>query len=532
MERHLWWQKGIIYQVYPASFMDSNGDGFGDLEGILSRLDYLHWLGVDALWISPIYPSPMVDLGYDISDYTDIHPMFGPMADFDRLLAACHERKMKLILDFVPNHTSDQHPWFQQSRSSRDNPRRDWYVWKSPAPAGGPPNNWLSTFGHGAWEWDAGTGQYYYHAFFPQQPDLNWRNPQVQEAMLSIMRFWLRKGVDGFRVDVMWHLMKDRYFRDNPPNPDYVPGMLPSKQFIETYSADQPEVQDIVTMMRAVIDDFDERLLIGEVYLTVDELIDYYGRQESLGAHLPYNFQLIVLPWHAMSINVAINKYEGSLPEFAWPNWVLGNHDKDRIATRVGPEQARVAALLLLTLRGTPTIYYGEEIGMRNVAVPPERVRDPIEKMFPGQGHGRDPQRSPMQWNAGPQAGFSPVEPWLPVAEDYRQVNVEKQKHDEASMLTLYRRLIEMRRNEPALRVGRYRPAGVQGDVFGFFREYGETRFLVVVNLGHEEGQLTLPSHLRTEGEVVMDTHADQIGRSINSEIPIAGDEGLIARVR
>jgi alpha-glucosidase len=454
------------------------------------------------------------------------------MEDFDRLLAACHERKMKVILDFVPNHSSDQHPWFQQSRSSRDHPKRDWYIWKSAAPSGGPPNNWLSTFGNDAWEWDQATGQYYYHAFFRQQPDLNWRNPEVQEAMLSVMRFWLRKGVDGFRVDVMWHLMKDRYFRDNPPNPEYTVGMLPSKRFIETYSADQPEVQDIVSMMRTVIDDFDERLLIGEVYLTVDELIEYYGCQESLGAHLPYNFQLIVLPWNALSIYVAINKYEGSLPEFAWPNWVLGNHDKDRIATRVGPAQARVAALLLLTLRGTPTIYYGEELGMRNVPVPAERVHDPIEKIFPGQGHGRDPQRGPMQWDAGSQAGFSSVEPWLPVAEDYRQVNVEKQKQDDDSMLTLYRRLIHLRQSEPALRVGRYRPAGVQGNVFAFFREYGETRFLIAVNLGHEKGTVILPDHLRTDGHVVMGTHMDRIGRTVTSEVRMAGDEGMIARVR
>jgi alpha-glucosidase len=532
VERHLWWQKGIIYQVYPASFMDSNGDGFGDLAGITDRLDYLHWLGVDALWISPIYPSPMVDLGYDISDYRNIHPAFGAMPDFDRLLGACHKRKMKLILDFVPNHTSDRHPWFQESRSSRDNPRRDWYIWRSPDAAGRPPNNWLSNFGEGAWEWDPATGQYYYHAFYRAQPDLNWRNPQVQEAMLSVMRFWLRKGVDGFRVDVMWHLIKDRYFRDNPPNPDYSSDMLPSKQFIETYSADQADVLDIVTMMRAVIDDFDQRLLIGEVYLSVDELIDYYGRQQSLGAHLPYNFQLIVLPWKAANIYVAINKYEGSLPEFAWPNWVLGNHDKDRIATRIGPEQARVAALLLLTLRGTPTIYYGEEIGMRNVVVPPERVRDPVEKMFPGQGYGRDPQRAPMQWDSSPHAGFSSVEPWLPMAEDCREVNVENQKRDENSMLMFYHRLIHLRQNEPALRVGRYRPACVCGNVFGFFREYGETRFLIAVNLGHEEGRMILPGHLRTQGEVVMDTHPDRIGRAIGDEIDMAGDEGLIAAVR
>ncbi len=532
MDRALWWQKGIIYQVYPASFQDTNGDGYGDLPGICSRLDYLQWLGIDAIWISPIYPSPMVDMGYDISDWRGIHPMFGTMDDFDRLLAACHECGIRVILDFVPNHTSDQHPWFQQSRSSRDDPRRNWYIWKSPAPGGGPPNNWLSTFGEDAWEWDEATGQYYYHAFFRQQPDLNWRNPEVQEAMLDIMRFWLDKGVDGFRVDVMWHLMKDRFFRDNPPNPDYRPEqMIPSKQFLEVYSADQPEVLDVVTLMRSVVDEYRERLLIGEVYLSVDELMEFYGRQEILGAHLPYNFQLVVLPWKAMDIYAAINKYEGSLPDFAWPNWVLGNHDKSRIATRVGPAQARVAAILLFTLRGTSTIYYGDEIGMHDVDVPPKARRDPIERMFPSRGFHRDPQRAPMQWSAEPCAGFCPANPWLPMADDYEQVNVQRQKQDENSMLMFYHRLIHLRQSEPALRIGRYRPAGVQGNVFAFFREYGEKGFLVAVNLGHEHGTLTLPPRLRCRAEVVVSTHPERTSRRIAEEIPLAADEGFIALV-
>lgn len=532
MDTALWWQKGIIYQVYPASFQDTNADGYGDLPGIADRLDYLQWLGVDAIWLSPIYPSPMVDMGYDISDWRGIHPMFGTMDDFDRLLAACHDRRIRLILDFVPNHTSDRHPWFQESRSSRDNPRRDWYIWKSPAPDGGPPNNWLSTFGEGAWEWDEPTGQYYYHAFFKQQPDLNWRNVEVQEAMLDVMRFWLNKGVDGFRVDVMWHLMKDEFFRDNPPNPDYRPDeMLPAKQLIEVYSADQPEVLDVVTLMRSVIDEYDERLLIGEVYLSVDELMEYYGHQQILGAHLPYNFQLVVLPWKAMDIYVAINKYEGSLPRFAWPNWVLGNHDKSRIATRVGPEQARVAALLLLTLRGTPTLYYGDEIGMQDVQVPSAKRQDPIERLFPNRGFNRDPQRSPMQWSDGVHAGFSPAEPWLPTADDCGRVNVERQRQDENSMLMFARRLIRLRQSEPALRLGRYRPAGVQGDVFAFFREHGQSRFLVAVNLGHERGRIVLPPRLDCRADVVISTHPEHIGRTVTGDIPLAADEGIIAAV-
>src|SRR5690606_37530446 len=307
------------------------------------------------------YPSPMADFGYDVSDYTAIHPLFGSMEDFDELLEAIHQRGLKLILDFVPNHTSEAHPWFQESRSSRDNPKRDWYLWKDPAPDGGPPNNWLSEFGGLGWQLNEKTGQYYYHAYLKEQPDLNWRNPEVQEAMLSNMKFWLDKGVDGFRVDVMWHMIKDDQFRNNPPNPDYSEDQSPYRRLLPAYSTDQPEVHDVVRKMRDLLDQYEQRLLIGEIYLPISKLVTYYG-QDNQGAHLPFNFQLIVLPWKAKIIEAAISEYEGSLPPEGWPNWVLGNHDKHRIATRVGDRQARVAAMLLLTLKGTPTMYYGDEI--------------------------------------------------------------------------------------------------------------------------------------------------------------------------
>jgi alpha-glucosidase len=266
-----WWERGIIYQVYPRSFMDGNGDGIGDLAGIRQRLDYLdlEWLGVDAIWISPIYPSPMVDFGYDVSKYTDIDPLFGTLEEFDALLADVHARGMKLLLDYVPNHTSDRHPWFIDSRSARSSPRRDWYIWRDPAPGGGPPNNWRSNFGGGAWEWDEKTGQYYYHAFLKEQPDLNWRHPEVQRAMLDVLRFWLDRGVNGFRVDVMHHLVKDIEFRDNPRNPDFRPGMSPYRELLTTHTADLPEVQEIVALMRGVIENYPDRMLVGEIYLPV-----------------------------------------------------------------------------------------------------------------------------------------------------------------------------------------------------------------------------------------------------------------------
>ena len=355
----LWWQTGVIYQIYPRSFQDSNGDGIGDLNGIAARLDDLVALGVDAVWISPIYPSPMADFGYDVADYTGIDPRFGTLADFDRLLEAAHARGLKVLLDFVPNHTSSQHPWFLESRSSRENPKRDWYLWRDPAPDGGPPNNWISDFGGSAWEWDEATGQYYYHAFLKEQPDLNWRNPEVVEAMLAVLRFWFDRGVDGFRIDVLWHMVKHADFPDNPPNPAYTPAMGEMNRVLQLHSTDQQEVHGIAAAMREVADQYPGRVLIGEIYLPVERLVDYYGRDRP-EVHLPFNFQLIGAPWEARTLAKLIADYEAALPAGGWPNWVLGNHDRPRAATRFGPEQARVAAMLLLTLRGTPTIYYGD----------------------------------------------------------------------------------------------------------------------------------------------------------------------------
>jgi alpha-glucosidase len=530
IDKHLWWERGIVYQIYPRSYQDADGDGIGDLRGIESRLDYLKWLGVDALWISPIYPSPMADFGYDVSDYTAIHPMFGTMEDFQRLREEVHRRGLKLILDLVPNHTSEEHPWFLESRSSRDNPKRDWYLWRDPAPGGGPPNNWLSVFGGPGWEWDEATGQYYYHAFLKEQPDLNWRNPEVQKAMLDVMRFWLDRGVDGFRVDVMWHMVKDRHFRDNPPNPDYQPMVQGEyRRLIPAYSTDQPEVHDIVRKMRRVMDEYDERVMIGEIYLPISQLVTYYGEDRS-GAHLPFNFQLIVLPWDAMQIFAAVSEYEGSLPPDGWPNWVLGNHDKARIASRVGPEQARVAAMLLLTLRGTPTLYYGDEIGMHDVSIPPERVQDPQEVNEPGKGLGRDPERTPMQWDAGENAGFTTGEPWLPLADDFREVNVEAQRDDPDSMLSLHRRLIELRRGEPALSVGEYAPVDARGSLLAYLRRHGDRSFLVALNLSHEPGILA-PEQPLPRGEVILGTHRDREGKSVEGRVELRGDEGVVVRM-
>ncbi len=529
-DQYLWWQKGIVYQVYPRSFMDSNGDGVGDLQGIISRLDYLQWLGIQALWLSPIFPSPMADFGYDIADYTGIHPLFGSMEDFDQLLEEVHRRNLKLILDFVPNHTSDQHPWFLESRSSRDNPKRDWYLWHDAASKGGPPNNWLSVFGGSGWEWDEKTNQYYYHAFLKEQPDLNWRNPEVQQAMLNAMRFWLDKGVDGFRVDVMWHMIKDDQFRNNPPNPNYVPSESPYNAVLPTFSTDQPEVHDVVAMMRGLLDEYEERLMIGEIYLPIDELVTYYG-VDNRGAHLPFNFQLVVLPWDAEEIFTAINKYEGVLPDNGWPNWVLGNHDQARIATRIGAAQARVAAMLLLTLRGTPTMYYGDELGMENVLIPPEMVQDPQELNVPGLGLGRDPERTPMQWDDTKNAGFTKGSPWLPLAGNYFEKNVKAEQQDSDSLLSFYRSLIQLRQTEPALQVGSYEPAGIKNEVFAYIRQYEEKRFLIVLNTGNSPETFEV-EHIDIAGTVIIATHPQRKGFRIEGGIELQANEGLVIEMK
>jgi len=524
-----WWERGVIYQIYPRSFMDDNGDGVGDLAGIRRKLPYLQWLGVDAVWLSPIFRSPMADFGYDVSNYTDIDPVFGTLEEFDALLGEIHERGMKLLLDYVPNHTSDQHPWFADSRSSRASAKRDWYIWRDPAPGGGAPNNWRSNFGGSAWEWDDKSGQYYYHAFLKEQPDLNWRNPEVRRAMLDVIRFWLARGVDGFRVDVMHHLLKDTAFRDNPPNPDFRPGMSPYRELLATFSADLPEIQEIIALMRGVIEEYNDRVLVGEIYLPVERLMAYYGASGK-GAHLPFNFQLIRLPWKAQEIAPAIERYEALLPSYAWPNWVLGNHDKPRIATRVGAAQARIAAMLLLTLRGTPTLYYGDEIGMRDVAIPPERVLDPFEKNVPGLGLGRDPARTPMQWTDAPNAGFTTGTPWLPTAEDYAVHNVASLQIDPFSILNLYRRLIELRRTEAALSVGEYAPVPGVGDLIAYVRKAGDRRFLIVLNLGPRACDFDLGA-LEAQAALVLSSHLDREPEKLGDEIRLRGDEGVIVEL-
>ena len=524
-----WWQRGIIYEIYPRSFLDSNGDGVGDLEGLRRQLDYLIWLGVDAIWITPIYQSPMADGGYDISDYLAIDPIFGTLADFDGLLTEAHARGLKLILDFVPNHTSDQHPWFQESRSSRDNPRRDWYLWRDPAPDGGPPNNWLANFGGSAWEFDAVTGQYYFHAFLKEQPDLNWRSPDVRSAMFNVLRFWLERGVDGFRVDVLWLLIKDDQFRDNPPNPAWQPNRPDIERLLQRYSADRPEVHEVVAEMRAIVDAYPGCVLIGEVYLPIEQLVTYYGHNMN-GVHLPFNFQLIFTGWNAADIARTMQEYEAALPKQGTPNWVIGNHDQKRIASRVGALGAGTGAMLLLTLRGTPTIYYGDELGLGNVPIPPERVRDPWEKNEPGFDHGRDPSRTPMPWDGSANAGFTTGSPWLPLHPDYELRNVAALTAEPRSVPNLYRRLIALRREQAALSVGRLVAVHADEDVLTFERSEGTTHLLIILNFAQEQRQVELPADAG-HGLTLLSTCLDRDNELVQTQLALRPSEGVILKL-
>jgi len=508
-----WWKTGVIYQVYPRSFQDTNSDGIGDLPGITRRLDYLVSLGVDALWISPFYPSPMADFGYDVAHYTEVDPLFGSLADFDALLAAAHARNLKVILDFVPNHTSDQHPWFLESRSSRTNPKRDWYLWRAAAPDGGPPNNWLSHFGGPAWTFDQLTGQFYLHSFLNEQPDLNWRNPEVREAIYAAMRFWLDKGVAGFRMDVLWLLIKDEHLRSN---------LADSKP----YNADQPETHEIVATMRSILDAYPgDRLLIGEIYLPLPQLVAYYGAQMQ-GAQLPFNFHLILTRWEANAIAAVIQTYESLLPTAAWPNYVLGNHDQSRLATRIGPAQARVAAMLLLTLRGTPTLYYGDELGMTDVPISPAEVRDPAERNQPGLGLGRDPERSPMLWDATPNAGFTTGTPWLPILSTHATLNVETQTTQPASMLALYRKLLALRREHAALHSGSLTDISAYEGVLTYRRTHEGRSLQVFLNLTTEHRSIPCPA-----GRILLTTIMDGEGAPVGPTLILEAAEGVLIQL-
>jgi alpha-glucosidase len=456
-----WWCSAVVYQIYPRSFRDTTGNGIGDLEGVRSRLDYLSWLGVDAIWLSPIYPSPMADFGYDVADYCDIHPLFGTLEDFDRLVAEAHQRDIRVLLDWVPNHTSDQHPWFLESRSSRDNSRRDWYLWRDT------PNNWVAAWNTGpAWTYDERTEQYYLHLFLPQQPDLNWATPGVVEAMHGVLRFWLDRGVDGFRADVVHLIGKDTDLPDDPP-------ALLGTSRVEFH--DLPVTHELLRGVRGVLDAYPgDRMMVGEINLTDPQAIArYHGDGDQL--HLAFNFELLRAPWVAERWAAVIDEALGVDAEAeVWPTWVLSNHDQVRHRTRYGsPERARAAAVVLLTLPGTPFLYAGEELGLEDAFVPPDRVVDP---------GGRDGCRAPIPWDDTPTHGWSSPYPWLPWPPEVETRNAARMRQDEGSILHLYRRLLAVRRGAPALHAGWFTFLEAPPGVLAYERRYDEDERVVLVN--------------------------------------------------
>jgi alpha-glucosidase len=523
-----WWQTGVVYEIYPRSYADASGDGVGDLAGIAGRLDHLAWLGVDAVWIAPFYPSPMADFGYDVADHTGVDPLFGTLDDVDGLLAEAHRRDIRVIVDYVPNHTSEQHPWFVESRASRGSAKRDWYVWHDPRPDGGPPNNWISMFGGPAWAWDEVTGQYYLHSFLKEQPDLNWRNPEARAAMLDVLRFWLDRGVDGFRIDVAQFVAKDPELRDNPPNPE--PERLAHlgewRHQLHLYDHGHPDLHPIYREIRRLVDTYPgDRVVIGELHHPDFEIwAGFYG-EELDEIHLPFNFHMLQAPWDAASLQTVIRSVCTALPDGAFANWVFGNHDQPRIASRVGRDQARVAMLLLLTLRGAPTLYYGEEIGMVNVEIPAARIRDPWGMAEPAQG--RDPERTPMQWDTSPNGGFCPpgVEPWLPLAPDAGAVNVAAQRNDPGSMLSLTRRLLTIRREHPAFADGDLELIDDTPEGTLAFRRRADGQCVVVgLNLTAEERTLCGAG----PGRVLVGTDHRRDGRAVPSSVDLRPNEALV----
>jgi alpha-glucosidase len=514
-----WWREAVVYQVYPRSFADADGDGVGDLRGVTRRLDHLVDLGVDALWLSPIYPSPMRDNGYDVSDYQAVDPTFGALEDFDALLAAAHARGLRVVLDLVLSHSSDRHPWFLGSRSSREDRKRNWYVWRDGGRDGGPPNNWRSAFPHvgSAWTFDAATGQWYLHSHLAEQPDLNWEEPEVRAAAEAIMRFWLERGIDGFRVDAVARMGKDPDFTDeDPADVD-----APRRQ------QDWPTVHEHVRFMRGVVDDFPGRLLLGELWLFDQARVAAYARRRD-GLHVVHNMVFPSLPWRAESFGAAIDQYTELAGRDAWPSWFLNNHDWPRTVSRYADGaadrvmRARAGAMLVLTLRGTPFLYQGEELGLPDVALGADEQIDE---------QGRDAWRTPLPWappsQAGAGAGFTTGTPWLRVGPAAETLAVSRQANDPKSTLSFYRRLLALRRERPSLRRGVDARHGAPGDVLVYERTLGNERTLVALNFGAVGTTVQLPDAFR-ETEPLLSTHLDRDRAPLAGRLELRADEGVV----
>jgi alpha-glucosidase len=523
----VWWRDAVLYQIYPRSFADANGDGIGDLRGVIEHLEHLEWLGVDGIWLTPVTPSPNADWGYDVSDYTDVDPDFGTLRDLDELLREAGRRGMRVLLDLVPNHTSDRHPWFVESRSSRESPRRDWYVWRDQRVDGSPPNNWVSVFGGPAWTFDDRTGQWYLHNFLAQQPDLNWWSEGVRDAFDDVLRFWYERGVAGFRIDVAHGIVKDRALRDNLPATDDDHPLIKAIGQRQTYNMNRPEVHDVLRRWRAVSDEYDPpRILVGETWaLDLAGLPAYYGvDQDEL--HLAFNFPFATAPFEVEVLRQVVEETEKRLAFRGWPVWTASNHDIGRFTTRWcrGDERkARVALMLLLTLRGTPLLYAGDEIGLPDTEVPPGRLRDPVGIQDWPENPGRDGCRTPIPWTSETGGGFTApsVDPWLPVAASPGG-SVREQRGDPGSILRLTKDLIALRRASSDLSRGDYRTIPSPPGTWAY-RRGGE--ILVAVGLSDSTSEITCP-----RGSVVAATDPERIGSPVEGAFPIVGYEGIVVR--
>jgi len=521
-----WWKSGVLYQVYVRSFADSDGDGIGDLKGVIRHLDHLEWLGVDGLWLSPVTVSPNADWGYDVSDYFTVQPEFGDLEDFDELVSEARKRNLKVLVDFVPNHTSDQHPWFIESRSARDSPLRDWYVWADPSSDGGPPNNWVSSTGGSAWMFDEKTGQYFLHNHLVEQPDLNWWNVDVRNAFDKVIKFWLARGVAGFRIDVCNIIIKDALLRDNPPSTDedeldvQLMGQRP------VYNCNRPEVHEVIKPWRALADSYEPPvLLIGETPVSIESLATYYGDGTD-ELQLAFNFPFINAALEATAMRKVVEDTESHLPSGAWPAWTGSNHDMGRFPSRwAGDDErkARLAGLLLLTLRGTPVLYQGDEIAMREPQLEQADLKDPLGVMYYPVYAGRDSSRTPVLWSAGVGAGFTDgsVRPWLPFGATDR--NMADQHLDENSMLMLMHDLITLRRSTTDLQTGAYQALDSPENTWVFRR--GDAT-LVALNMGDGERSIA-----GIEGSVLISTDREHDANCVEGELALGRWEAAVVAV-
>lgn len=535
-EKNHWSRDAIAYQIYPMSFKDSDGDGTGDLRGIIEEIDYLNGseesLGINTVWICPFYRSPMMDFGYDVMDFKDVDPTFGNMADFEELMTELHKRDIKVIVDFVGNHTSDKHEWFIESRSSKNNPKRDWYIWRDGNPRGGPPNNWISVFGGPAWQFDPITKQYYLHSFLDEQPDLNWHNPEVHLAMHEVIDFWVEKGVDGFRLDAFLNFAEDKLLRDDPINPFYQKTENAYNALVHMHSlGDLSESNVIKGFIDKIIDKHKDILIVCEAYIGPKDIHRLHKVYDS-DRFTVFNFNFINKELTAAQCKKILDEYLINPPENFLPNFVLGNHDVDRVATRLSAAEARILAFLQFTLPGIPFIYYGEELGMTDTVIPRESIKDMIAQIFPGFHPGRDPERTPMQWDESKYAGFSTGKPWLPINSNYKTINVKNENDDKRSMLSLYKRLIKFRKQTPAMKSGEYLSRNSSSaNVVTFERKNGDERYLVLANVSNSVERELLPLDINGY-DLVFSTQADKAPTTSLTAVELMPFEGCILMLR